>query len=107
MAADIDLKDLQRTLTASAKAAGGKAVASGKWLSEWVVDNAPRIPVRDVLDVVPPYLSVNTTVLQGLKAPWRVPDDVLREANVVVDETGVRRKAADARTTSQGARQGR
>ena len=65
-----------------------------------------RIPVRDVLDVVPPYLSVNTTVLQGLKAPWRVPDDVLREANVVVDETGVRRKA-DVRTTSQGARQGR
>jgi hypothetical protein len=47
VAADIDLKDLQRTLTTSAKAAGGKAVASGKWLAEWVVDNAPRIPVRD------------------------------------------------------------
>jgi hypothetical protein len=44
---DLDLKSLQRTLTASAKQAGAKAVASGRWLAEWVVDNAPRIPVRD------------------------------------------------------------
>jgi hypothetical protein len=44
---DLDLKALQRTLRASARQAGAKAVASGKWLSEWVVDNAPRIPVRD------------------------------------------------------------
>ena len=47
MASDLDLKQLQRTLLESARGAGGKAVASGKWLSEWVVDNAPRIPVRD------------------------------------------------------------
>lgn len=44
---DLDLKRLQSTLLQSARAAGTKAVASGKWLSEWVVDNAPRIPVRD------------------------------------------------------------
>jgi hypothetical protein len=42
-----DLKGLMRSARGSAKAAGAKAVASGKWLSEWVVDNAPRIPVRD------------------------------------------------------------
>ena len=47
VANDLDLKQLQRSLLDSARAAGGKAVASGKWLSEWVVDNAPRIPVRD------------------------------------------------------------
>jgi hypothetical protein len=46
---DLDLKELQRSLTASARQAGTKAVASGKWLTEWVVDNAPRIPVRDAI----------------------------------------------------------
>jgi hypothetical protein len=44
---ELDLNKLQRTLVTSAKAAGAKAVTSGKWLTEWVVDNAPRIPVRD------------------------------------------------------------
>lgn len=44
---DLDLKSLQYTLLQSARKAGTRAVASGKWLSEWVVDNAPRIPVRD------------------------------------------------------------
>lgn len=43
----LNVKELQRTLLASARAAGGKAVTSGKWLTEWIVDNAPRIPVRD------------------------------------------------------------
>lgn len=47
VATDLDLKQLQKSLLDSARGAGGKAVASGKWLSEWVVDNAPRIPVRD------------------------------------------------------------
>jgi ABC-type uncharacterized transport system substrate-binding protein len=61
-----------------------------------VLDGADmtRIPVRDVLDVVPPYLSVNTKALKGLKEAWRVPDAVLRDATVVVDDAGVHRKAA-------------
>jgi ABC-type uncharacterized transport system substrate-binding protein len=63
-----------------------------------------RIPVRDVLDVVPPYLSVNTTVLKNLREPWRVPDEVLKEANVVVDDTGIRRRAIDARTVGSDAK---
>ena len=53
-----------------------------------------KLPVRDVLDIVPAFLSVNTTVLKGLKDPWRVPDAVLSEANVVVNEKGIQRKAA-------------
>lgn len=41
------LAALARSLTASAREAGGAAAASGRWLAEWLVDNAPRIPVRD------------------------------------------------------------
>jgi len=44
---DLNLRELQRSLASSAKKAGRQAVASGRWLAEWVVDNAPRIPVRD------------------------------------------------------------
>jgi ABC-type uncharacterized transport system substrate-binding protein len=58
------------------------------------------IPVRDVLDVVPPFLSVNTRVLEGLKDPWRVPDALLAEANVVVDAAGVHKKAASSAAAS-------
>src|SRR5204863_8548737 len=42
-----------------------------------------KIPVRDVLDLVPAFLSINTTVLKGLKEPWRVPDADLANAIVV------------------------
>lgn len=43
---------LARTLGRSAKAAGAGAVASGRWLAEWAVDNAPRIPIRDQVTLV-------------------------------------------------------
>lgn len=39
-------------LARSARAAGAKAVASGRWLSDTVVDLAPRIPVRDLAALV-------------------------------------------------------
>lgn len=45
-----------------------------------------QIPITNV---VPKLLVVNTLALQGLKDPWRVPDDVLRRADVVVDQAGV------------------
>jgi putative tryptophan/tyrosine transport system substrate-binding protein len=57
-----------------------------------------KIPVRDVLDLVPAFLSVNTTVLKGLKEPWTMPADALASASVVVDETGVHKKAAPVDT---------
>ena len=60
-----------------------------------------KIPVRDVLDLVPAFLSINTTVLKGLREPWRVPDEALASASVVVDETGVHKKAAPAAPANQ------
>ena len=59
-----------------------------------------KIPIRDVLDMVPPYLSINTTVLKGLREPWRVPDQLLAEATAVVDENGVHKKAAAVATNA-------
>src|SRR5262245_14581400 len=55
-----------------------------------------KIPVRDVLDVVPPFLSINTNALKDLREPWKVPDALLAEANVVVDAAGIHKKAAAA-----------
>jgi len=55
-----------------------------------------QIPVRDVQDVTPSYLSLNTNALKGLKEPWQIPDDVRTSATVVVDEQGTHRKAAPA-----------
>jgi putative ABC transport system substrate-binding protein len=60
------------------------AVLSGEDMS--------RIAIRDVQDVVPAYLSVNTTVLKDVKDRWRIPDEVLAAANVVVDQNGVRKQ---------------
>src|SRR4029450_4549326 len=62
-----------------------------------------KIPVRDVLELVPAFLSINTTALKGLKEAWRVPDDALARASVVVDETGVHKKATPSTTTNQSA----
>jgi len=53
-----------------------------------------KIPIRDVQDVVPSYLAVNTKVLKGLKDPWRIPQEVLAAATVVVDDNGVHRREA-------------
>ncbi len=61
------------------------------------------IPIRDVGDIIPPYLSVNTTVLEGLRDPWTAPPDVLKTANVVVDATGTHRQAVPAAPASGAA----
>jgi ABC-type uncharacterized transport system substrate-binding protein len=76
----------------------------GGLLAADVLDGADiaRLAIRDVQDVVPPYLSVNTKALKGLKEPWRVPDDVLADATVVVDDGGIRRKAVEQRGAASG-----
>jgi ABC-type uncharacterized transport system substrate-binding protein len=51
-----------------------------------------KMPIRDIQDIVPPYLSINAKALQGLREPWRIPEDILATATVVVDDSGVRRK---------------
>ena len=47
------------------------------------------IPIRDVFEVVGRRLIVNRKALAGLKEPWRMPDDVVRRADVVVDDNGI------------------
>lgn len=47
------------------------------------------IPIRDVLDQVPRKVVINTLALRGLKEPWRVPEDALRTATILVNETGI------------------
>jgi ABC-type uncharacterized transport system substrate-binding protein len=53
-----------------------------------------KIPIRDVMDLVPTFVSVNLTALTGLREPWQVPDDVRESASIVVDDSGVHKKAA-------------
>jgi putative ABC transport system substrate-binding protein len=55
-----------------------------------------KLPIADVGDLVEPFLSVNTKALDGLREKWHVPEDLLTSANVVVDSTGVHRRAAKA-----------
>jgi ABC-type uncharacterized transport system substrate-binding protein len=53
------------------------------------------IPIRDVADVVPRRLMVNQKALLGLREPWHAPPELLREADVVVDEQGVVHEKSD------------
>ena len=50
-----------------------------------------QIPVRDFS---PRRLVVNQLAVNGLKDPWRIPDDIAASADILVNETGVRVKAA-------------
>src|SRR5262245_29930488 len=77
----------------------------GGLLAADILDGADltKIPIRDVLDLVPAFLSINTTALAGLKEPWKVPADSLASATVVVDESGVHKKAATETTTTPAA----
>lgn len=51
------------------------------------------IPVHNV---VPEALPVNTTALEGLKAAWRLPPDVLDRASSITDENGTHLQGANA-----------
>ena len=65
---DVDaarLARLTKALAGSAKVAGARAVASGRWLAEVVVDNAPRIPVRDIHTLQHHYGGVSGAALAG------------------------------------------
>jgi putative ABC transport system substrate-binding protein len=50
------------------------------------------VPIRDVLDLVPRRLIVNRLVLKDLNQAWGLPDDIVRRADVVVDEQGIHKK---------------
>jgi ABC-type uncharacterized transport system substrate-binding protein len=61
------------------------------------------IPIRDVLDIVPPFLAVNTTALKGLRDRWVFPDAMLKRATVTVDENGIHGLARPAPVPRQAA----
>ena len=50
-----------------------------------------QIPIRNE---IPIHFIVNTTVIKSLKQPWSVPNDILRRAGVVVDESGIHDRTA-------------
>src|SRR4029077_7346404 len=54
-----------------------------------------------VTNEVPIHFVVNATALKGLKQQWSVSDDILRRANVVVDETGVHNRTVVAPAEGQ------
>jgi ABC-type uncharacterized transport system substrate-binding protein len=47
------------------------------------------IPIRDTKDLVSRFLLINKKALRGLKDLWQAPDDLLRTANIIVDEAGM------------------
>src|SRR5205823_12571548 len=58
-----------------------------------------QIPVRNE---IPIHLVVNTVALKGLKQQWRIPHDILRRANIVVDEMGIHNQMVAGQTKRQG-----
>ena len=67
-------------------------------------EDPATLPVEDVMDRVPRRLVINKRALEGLTGPWRIPDEVLASATVVVDADGVHeKKPASTRGRSAGA----
>lgn len=56
---------LSRVLATSAKAAGAKAVASGNWLADTLIDVAPRIPIRDLATLQTAHGGLSGAALAG------------------------------------------
>jgi len=57
------------------------------------------IPVKNV---VPEMFIVNPGALAGLREPWRLPEEVRRRADAVVEGTALRKKALAIRTPPAG-----
>jgi putative ABC transport system substrate-binding protein len=54
-----------------------------------------------ITNEVPINFVVNTTATKGLKQSWSVPDDIVRRANIVVDDSGIhKRTSANSQTAS-------
>jgi len=54
--------------------------------------------------VMPVTLKVNELALKGLRERWKLPDDVVQRANVVVDASGIHvNDAPGAATTASAA----
>ena len=51
------------------------------------------VPIRDVQDEVPRRMVVNTLALAGLRDPWKLPDEALADATILVDAAGTHERA--------------
>lgn len=52
-----------------------------------------KIPIENV---VPQYLVVNQLALKGLTDPWHIPEEILKQADILVDQTGIHIHKAQA-----------
>ena len=59
------LTRLARTLAASAREAGARAVATGQWLANTLIDVAPRIPIRDAATLSEQHGGLSGAALAG------------------------------------------
>jgi ABC-type uncharacterized transport system substrate-binding protein len=55
--------------------------------------NPDGIPIAYGDDDAPRLLVANVRALDGLREPWRIPDEILQRATTVVDATGVHQRA--------------
>jgi hypothetical protein len=60
-----ELNRLAQALVVSAREAGTRAVTSGRWLAETVIDLAPRIPIRDAQTLVEEHGGMSGAALAG------------------------------------------
>jgi putative ABC transport system substrate-binding protein len=59
------------------------------------------LPILDAARQIPQRLSINRKSLKDLRDPWQTPDDLLRQANMVVDDSGVHSKDDKERPTQE------
>jgi putative ABC transport system substrate-binding protein len=59
------------------------------------------IPITDAKDLIPRSRTINQKALHGLKDPWHVPSDLLRTADIVVDEAGVPHQTGKDKSTKR------
>jgi ABC-type uncharacterized transport system substrate-binding protein len=71
---------------------------TGNVASQVLMGTSPGdIPVRNIL---PQRMMLNKTALANLKAPWKIPEDLVAKADSVIDETGTHEKAAAPRAVA-------
>jgi len=67
-------------------------------------ESPANLPVEKI---TPPNLHINTLALTGLREGWKVPPDMLNQADVVIDAQGTHDKGAAARAKTSSANGGK
>jgi putative ABC transport system substrate-binding protein len=67
---------------------------AGKYTGELAGDilagqDPATIPIRDIVASVPRQLVINELTLSGLRDPWRIPPEVAKSADILIDKDGV------------------